>query len=175
MLTKTMTAALLASALVLAGCAGKRKTTDLPPPPPAASEAPTGTAAEPAPVTSGTVPGSQEDLIARAGSDRVFFGFDSHEVDGEARETLTRQAAWLRDNPSVRVTIEGHADERGTREYNLALGDRRATSVKNALAALGVPASRMSTISYGKERPAVAGSDEEAYAQNRRAVTMVIR
>jgi len=117
-------------------------------------------------------PGSQQDLEASAG-DRVFFAFDRSDITPEARETLTRQADWLRRYPNVTVTIEGHCDERGTREYNLALGERRAQAAKNVLVASGIPASRISTISYGKERPAVVGSTEEAYAQNRRAVTTV--
>jgi peptidoglycan-associated lipoprotein len=118
------------------------------------------------------VPGSQQDLEASAG-DRVFFAFDRSDISPEGRETLTRQADWLRRYPNVTVTIEGHCDERGTREYNLALGERRAQAAKNVLVALGIPASRISTISYGKERPAVVGSTEEAYAQNRRAVTTI--
>ena len=118
------------------------------------------------------LPGSQQDLEASAG-DRIFFSFDRSDVSPEAREILTRQADWLRRYPNVTVTIEGHCDERGTREYNLALGERRAQAAKNVLVALGIPASRISTISYGKERPAVVGSTEEAYAQNRRAVTVV--
>ena len=117
-------------------------------------------------------PGSQQDLDASAG-DRVFFAFDRSDISPEARQTLSRQADWLRRYPNVTVTIEGHCDERGTREYNLALGERRAQAVKNVLVALGIPAGRISTISYGKERPAVVGSTEEAYAQNRRAVTVV--
>ena len=117
-------------------------------------------------------PGSQQDLEGSAG-DRVFFAFDRSDISPEAQETLTRQADWLRRYPNVTVTIEGHCDERGTREYNLALGERRAQAAKNVLVALGIPASRISTISYGKERPAVVGSTEEAYAQNRRAVTTV--
>jgi peptidoglycan-associated lipoprotein len=118
------------------------------------------------------VPGSQQDLEASAG-DRVFFAFDRSDITPEAQQILERQADWLRRYPNVTVTIEGHCDERGTREYNLALGERRAQAVKNVLVAMGIPASRISTISYGKERPAVVGSTEEAYAQNRRAVTTV--
>jgi peptidoglycan-associated lipoprotein len=117
-------------------------------------------------------PGSQQDLEASAG-DRVFFAFDRSDITPEAQEILARQADWLRRYPNVAVTVEGHCDERGTREYNLALGERRAQAVKNVLVASGIPASRISTISYGKERPAVVGSSEEAYAQNRRAVTTV--
>jgi peptidoglycan-associated lipoprotein len=118
------------------------------------------------------LPGSQQDLEASAG-DRVFFAFDRSDITPESQQILERQADWLRRYPNVTVTIEGHCDERGTREYNLALGERRAQAVKNVLVASGVPASRISTISYGKERPAVVGSSEEAYAQNRRAVTTV--
>ena len=106
-------------------------------------------------------------------ADRVFFAFDSYALDESSRRTLDSQAAWLQRNPAVRVVIEGHCDERGTREYNLALGDRRANAVRDYLESRGVAASRMQTISWGKERPAVEGSYEEAWAQNRRAVTVV--
>lgn len=105
--------------------------------------------------------------------DRVFFGYDSSEVSGDAQKTLERQALFLKQNPSLTVTIEGHCDERGTREYNLALGERRATAVRNYLLALGVDASRVQTVSYGKERPAVLGSDTASWAQNRRGVMTV--
>jgi peptidoglycan-associated lipoprotein len=117
-------------------------------------------------------PGSQQDLAATAG-DRIFFAFDRADISAEAQQILKRQAEWLRRYANVSVTIEGHCDERGTREYNLALGERRAQAAKNVLVALGIPAARIATISYGKERPAVPGSSEEAYAQNRRAVTTV--
>ena len=117
-------------------------------------------------------PGSQQDLAQTAG-DRVFFEYDHSDISSEAQEILRRQAAWLKRYPNVGVTIEGHTDERGTREYNLALGERRAQAVKNVLVALGIPASRMQTISYGKERPEVPHSDESSYAQNRRGVTVV--
>ena len=117
-------------------------------------------------------PGSQQDLAATAG-DRIFFAYDSAEIAPEGQLILQRQAEWLRRYPNVTVTIEGHTDERGTREYNLALGERRAQAARNVLVALGIPASRLSTISYGKERPEIPGSGEEGYAQNRRAVTVV--
>ena len=110
---------------------------------------------------------------AATAGDRIFFAFDSSEITPEARLVLQRQAEWLKRYANVTVTIEGHTDERGTREYNLALGERRALAARNVLVALGIPDSRISTISYGKERPAVPGSTEEAYAQNRRAVTVV--
>jgi len=123
-------------------------------------------------VNAGPTPGSQEDLVVNVG-DRVFFGFDQFDLSPEARATLDRQAGWLNQYRGVTVTIEGHADERGTREYNLALGERRANAVKNYLVARGVDANRVSTVSYGKERPAVLGSSEAAWAQNRRGVTVV--
>lgn len=118
------------------------------------------------------VPGTQDDLVASVG-DRVFFAVDSSELDSTSRKTLERQAAWLRTYPSTKVTIEGHADERGTREYNLALGERRASAVKNYLTALGIEDARVGTISYGKERPAVLGSDESSWSRNRRGVMVV--
>ena len=105
--------------------------------------------------------------------DRVFFVLNSSVLTGEAQATLDRQAAWLKANSSTSVVVEGHADERGTREYNLALGERRATAAKNYLVSTGVAASRLSTVSYGKERPAVTGSDDSAWSQNRRAVTVI--
>jgi peptidoglycan-associated lipoprotein len=120
----------------------------------------------------GQVPGSEGDLTVNVG-DRVFFEFNSSDMTEEARATLDRQAAWLKKYSSVSVTVEGHCDERGTREYNLALGDRRATAAKNYLVADGISPDRVKTISYGKERPAVLGHNEAAWAQNRRAVTVV--
>ena len=121
---------------------------------------------------SGIVLGSQEDLIVNVG-DRVFFGYDSSDLDSDALELLQDQVAWLKQNSDVSVTIEGHCDERGTREYNLALGEKRAQAVKNYLIGLGINPDRVSTISYGKERPAVVGSNDGAWAQNRRSVTLV--
>jgi peptidoglycan-associated lipoprotein len=158
--------ALVAVVLMLAACSSTPETPPGGPGGPQSLGGPGGTGSR-----SG-LPGSQQDLEASAG-DRVFFAFDRSDVSPEAREILARQADWLRRYPNVSVTIEGHCDERGTREYNLALGERRAQAVKNVLVALAIPASRISTISYGKERPAVVGSSEEAYAQNRRAVTTV--
>ena len=117
-------------------------------------------------------PGTQEDLELSVG-DRVYFDFDSAVLSPLATETLDRQGAWLSQFPDLVVTVEGHADERGTREYNLAIGDRRATAVKNYLTALGVQSDRVLTISYGEERPADAGNDDSAWANNRRAVTVV--
>jgi peptidoglycan-associated lipoprotein len=117
-------------------------------------------------------PGSQQDLAASAG-DRVFFDYDQSDISPEGQQILRKQAEWLRRYPNVSVTIEGHCDERGTREYNLALGERRAQAVKNVLVALGTPAGRIQTISYGKERPEIPHSDDTSYAQNRRGVTTV--
>lgn len=119
------------------------------------------------------VPGSQQDLEVNVG-DHVLFAFDSSVLSTEARETLTRQAAWMQANPTVSVIVEGHCDDRGTREYNLALGERRANAAKHFLEKAGVEASRIVKIhSYGKERPIVTGEGEEFWRQNRRAVTVV--
>ena len=116
--------------------------------------------------------GTQEDLIVNVG-DRVFFEFDSSELTVDAQAALDAQAAWLMQYPDTNITVEGHADERGTREYNLALGDKRAFSVYSYLAQAGIDTNRMEYVSWGKERPEVIGSDETAYSQNRRGVTIV--
>ena len=165
--------AALAAALAIAGC-GKKAPEQLPPPPGGTETGsqlgdPTGG------IGSEVVPGSRADFMQSVGQygDRILFETDSFSVDAEDRTTLDAQAAWLQRNPNVRVTIEGHADERGTREYNLALGDRRANAAKNYLQSRGIAASRMNVISWGKERPEALGSDESAWAQNRRSVTVV--
>lgn len=168
-------------ALGVSACATKKK--DLPPPPPTATTPVVpqtgmdpnagGNNVPSSTVGTANMPGSAADFAAQSGSDHVLFQYDSYELDDEARTILGKQAEWLARYSQTRITVEGHADERGTREYNLALGDRRATAAKNFLAAQGVDTSRMTTISYGKERPAVDGSDESAWAQNRRAVTVV--
>ena len=116
--------------------------------------------------------GTQADLAATVG-DRVFFDFDRSNLKPEARMTIQRWSDWLKKYPNTTATIEGHCDERGTREYNIALGERRASATKNFLTALGIDPKRVSTISYGKERPAVVGSTEAAWAQNRRAVLVI--
>ena len=165
---------LAATALVaVAGCAKKRPP-QLPPPPqgsynPGLPQPPVET--DP---SGGVVPGSDADFRRSVTSNTVNFSVDQFDIDATARRILDSQADWLGRNPRVRITIEGHCDERGTREYNLALGDRRANAAKNYLAARGVDPARMTTISYGKERPAALGSDEESWAQNRRAVTIVL-
>jgi peptidoglycan-associated lipoprotein len=150
---------LAAAVLLLAACSST------PPPPAAGGVGPVGAGGSYA-------PGSQQDLAATAG-DRVFFAYDQSDISGEGQQILQRQAQWLQHYPRVSITIEGHCDERGTREYNLALGERRASAVKNVLVALGIPATRIQTISYGKERPIVVGSDENGYAQNRVGITTV--
>ena len=160
------------AAVALAGCA-KRNT------PEAIPSAPSGVAEESAPeainpVSNAPIPGSHADFVATVSSDRIFFGTDESEIDSEDQATLRSQAQWLARYPAKQVTIEGHADERGSREYNIALGERRANAAKNYLASLGVNVSRITTISYGKERPVAAGSDDAAWAQNRRAVTVTI-
>ena len=117
-------------------------------------------------------PGTQADLVVNVG-DRIFFDTDSYSLSPEARQTLDAQATWLRQYPNVTIIVEGHADERGTREYNLALGERRANAVRNYLSAFGLAPLRVNTVSYGKERPAAPGANEAAWLQNRRAVTKV--
>lgn len=106
-------------------------------------------------------------------TDRVFFALDSSVVDSEGQAVLDGQAAWLKANSGTNITLEGHADERGTREYNIALGERRAAAAKSYLVSQGVEAARISTVSYGKERPAVVGNDDGSWSQNRRAVTVI--
>ncbi|MGH6916542.1 MAG: peptidoglycan-associated lipoprotein Pal [Geminicoccaceae bacterium] len=163
---------MLAVALLLAGCSSTEDDT--------AGAAGSGMAAGDASrsgiASSGLpgepVPGTQEDLEVSVG-DRVFFAYDSAVLSPIATQTLDRQAAWLKQYPDIVLTVEGHTDERGTREYNLALGDRRANAVKNYLVALDIEPVRILTISYGEERPAEAGNDETAWANNRRAVSVV--
>ncbi|WP_341705636.1 peptidoglycan-associated lipoprotein Pal [Ferrovibrio sp.] len=122
--------------------------------------------------TAGIQSGSVQDFQVNVG-DRVFFDFDKFDVKPAGKATLDKQAAWLKKYPNWKVVIEGHCDERGTREYNLALGERRANAVKTYLANQGIPANRVTTISYGKERPVALGSNEAAWAQNRRGVTVL--
>ncbi len=158
-----------AASLALSGCAKKAPET-LPP-------EPVGTADNTGyddGMSGAVIPGSQADFLARVSSDTVYFDTDRYDIDGEDRAVLMSQAEWLRQYPNVRITLEGHCDERGTRDYNIALGERRANAAKNYLASLGVDPSRISTVSYGKERPVALGSNESAWAQNRRAVTVTI-
>lgn len=151
----------IAAVVVLAGCATKPKPAPAPPaPPPAAPAAPS------------IVPGSAQDLKVNVG-DTVHFAYDRSDLSDQAKATLQRQAAWLQKYPSVRVQLQGNCDERGTREYNLALGARRANSAKDYLVSLGISPARVDTISYGKERPICSESTESCWAENRRDVTVV--
>ena len=166
------TVAIIATAFILVACGDDEPTTQADNS--GNSGATTTQPASPAVTTqnSGPAPGTQEHFVLNVG-DRVFFGTDRYDLDAEARGVLRNQAAYLAENPNVSVVIEGHADERGTREYNLGLGDRRANSVRDYLLSLGVNAGRVSTISYGKERPVAVGHNEAAWAQNRRSVTVL--
>lgn len=159
---KLHTLGLLAAMALLAACTNTADSTG----------ASTGTGGTGSGTAGNVVPGSQEDLAANVG-DRVFFALDSTSLSGEARSTLDRQAAWLGRYPAVAVQMAGNADERGTTEYNLALGQRRSNAARDYLVARGVSSARISTISYGKERPTALGSDEQAYAQNRNSTTSV--
>lgn len=124
-------------------------------------------------VTSSIAPGSLEDFRVNVG-ERVYFDLDQYRLDTEDQEILKRQAAWLASYPNIRILVAGNADERGTREYNLALGERRANAVKEYLVSLGVSASRVDTVSYGKERPLAAGSDDQSWALNRNGWTQIV-
>ncbi|WP_108810974.1 peptidoglycan-associated lipoprotein Pal [Sphingorhabdus sp. Alg231-15] len=167
---KYATPLLITSSLILAGCA-KKAPEELPPAPAGTSEPTT----PPPPAGPGYAPGSQGDFLANTMSDRILFDTDRYNVDSQDQVVLQSQAQWLAQHPNARITIEGHADERGTRDYNLALGERRANAAKNYLASLGVSPTRMTTVSYGKERPEALGSNEAAWAQNRRAVSVVVQ
>jgi peptidoglycan-associated lipoprotein len=158
----------LSAALVLGACTHKQEAVNTAPPP----APPPATRPAPAPVTSSIIPGSAEDFRVNVG-DTVHFALDQYNVEDNDKQILGRQAAWLSKYPSVRVTVEGHADERGTREYNLALGARRANAVKEFLVSQGVSTARVETVSYGKERPICTQSDESCWAQNRRGVTTI--
>lgn len=148
----------VAMALALAGCASKKNL------PNSASELGLGAGA--------ATPGSAQDFTVNVG-DRIFFDTDSSAVRADAQQTLDRQAQWLLKYPQYPITVEGHADERGTREYNLALGARRAATTRDYLVSRGVPANRIKTISYGKERPVAVCDDISCWSQNRRAVTVL--
>lgn len=168
--TTTKLIMLAALAATAAGCTGNRPKVL----PPTAGENPVDPNAN---VNNGgaIVPGTPEDFRRSVMSDTIHFALDMYDIDPTSRSILDTQATWLLKWPDRRITIEGHADERGTREYNLALGDRRANAAKNYLAAKGINPARITTISYGKERPIALGSDEASWAQNRRAVTIVLQ
>ena len=161
-------ALLLAGSLALSACASKAPK-QLPPEPGTSTSTDTGAS------TLGPAPGSQADFIAfTQGADTIYFDTDKYDIDSEDAAALQKQAQWLARYPAKRATIEGHTDERGTREYNLALGERRSNAAKNYLVGLGVEPARLTTISYGKERPVALGSDEGSWARNRRAVTVTV-
>lgn len=155
-------AAVTAAFLLVAGCSTKKEAETGPPPPATTSG---GT-------SSSIIPGSAEDFRQNVG-DTVHFDFDKYDIRPDDQAILQRQATWLSRYPSVRVTIEGNCDDRGTREYNLALGARRANAVKEYLVSQGVAAARVDTISYGKERPVCTEDNEDCWAQNRRGVTTI--
>lgn len=138
----------------------------------AASSSTSTASTAPATMENAIMPGSQRDLVVNVG-DRVYFATDRFDLDSNSRSTLERQAAWLKANGGVRITVGGHADERGTRDYNIGLSGRRANSAKDYLVSLGVSAARISVAPYGEERPVAMGSNETAWAQNRRAETVV--
>lgn len=172
--TVKLAAILLTSTALIGGCS-KKKVEILPP---VAEGTDYGTTQpDPNAGNGQIVPGSQEDFLATVGQagDRILFDTDRFNIDAEDQATLQAQAQWLARYPARAITVEGHADERGTRDYNLALGERRANSAKNYLASIGVDANRIQTVSYGKERPSSMGSDESAWAQNRRAVTVTVQ
>jgi len=153
-----------AAVMLLAACESTPSNT--------ASTTNTGTTATTGGGGGGITSGSVQDFTVNVG-DRVFFDTNKYDLRPDARATLDKQAAWLKQYPKYAITVEGHCDERGTREYNMALGERRATAAKNYLVNLGVPAARIKTISYGKERPVALGHNEDAWKQNRRAVTVL--
>jgi peptidoglycan-associated lipoprotein len=163
------------AAASLAACASKPKpaypTTPAPSAPAPAPEA--APAPAPGPVSEQALPGSEQDFVINVG-DRVYFDFDKYEVRTDAQPILAAQAAWLKRYPAVAVRIEGNCDERGTREYNLALGARRANAVRDFLVAQGIQGGRITTISYGKEKPIDPGSGEEADQHNRNGHTAIV-
>ncbi len=172
---KTLILGLAAVALAASGCARRAPPPDTAGPVDQVPVGPGGEVVAPGDVELTELPAAQADLIAKAGSDTVYFGTDEYSLDSAAQATLAAQARWMLENPNVRASIEGHADERGTREYNMALGERRANAARDFLAAQGVPPHRLLVTSWGKERPVAIGSNEEAWAQNRRAVTVLVR
>jgi len=166
--SRSLKFACVSAALILGACTHKQEAVNTTPPP----QAPAQTAPAPAPVVSRILPGSAEDFRVNVG-DTVHFGYNEYNIEDNDRTLLGRQAQWLAKYPSVRVSVEGHCDERGTREYNLALGARRANAVKEYLVSQGVSAARVETVSYGKERPICTESNEACWTQNRRGVTVV--
>ena len=172
-MNRTVLIGMTALALAIGGCAKRTPPPADVTPPPVAETNPNST--DPHSLDVVELPALQADLVAKAGSDTVYFGTDEYSLDQATQVTLAAQARWMMANPNVRASIEGHADERGTREYNMALGERRANAARDFLAAKGVPPHRLLVTSWGKERPVAIGSNEEAWAQNRRAVTVLVR
>lgn len=167
-MNKATASLVIVSLSLVASACGKKNVEELPP-------APGTEQSTQANVGSAIAPGSQADFLQRmAGKDVIFFDTDQFDIDSVDAAALQSQAQWLSQYPNKLVRIEGHTDERGTREYNLALGERRANAAKNYLISLGLSPSRLTVVSYGKERPAALGSDESAWARNRRAVTVTI-
>ena len=170
---KSLTLGVAILALTISACGRKEApATDIPP---ATDQTGDTSGAAPGDVELTELPAMQADLVAKAGSDTVYFGTDEFQLDAQSQATLGAQAKWMLANPNVRASIEGHADERGTREYNMALGERRANAARDYLISQGVPTARLLVTSWGKERPVAPGSDETAWAQNRRSVTVVVR
>jgi peptidoglycan-associated lipoprotein len=167
---KIIIVAVLSSAILLTGCARKQAVNTTP-----SSVTEAASAAEESDVGLVELPRLQAEMVAAAGTDTIFFGTDSFDLDSEDRAALARHASWLRANPNVRVSVEGHADERGTREYNQALGERRAQSARDYLATLGIAPARLLVVSWGKERPLDPGTGEQAWARNRRAVSILVQ
>jgi peptidoglycan-associated lipoprotein len=168
-------ALIMGAAASIAACASTPKPTPLgpPPPPPSSDHGPPPPPPPPmseAPV--GPAPGSVQDFVINAG-DRIYFDFNAYSIRQDAQAILAQQASWLNRYPAVRVRVEGNCDERGTREYNLALGARRSNSVREFLIAHGVDGARVATVSYGKERPIDSGSGEDAWAHNRNVHTAI--
>ena len=163
------------AAASLAACASRPKPAGpAAPPAPSQPTAPpeTPTPTPPSPVDQGPLPGTVQDFVINIG-ERIYFDTDQYDIRSDAQPTLSAQAQWLSRYPQVRVRIEGNADERGTREYNLALGARRANAVREFLVGQGVSGSRIETLSYGKERPIDPGTNEDAWAKNRNARTAI--
>ena len=170
---RVVLSATLVSALAVAACT--KKPPEVIPPQPTGVATPTPTPAPTPTAPTGPVKGSYQDFLASVnGQDIIYFDTDKYNIDDADMAALRAQAQWLLRYPNVRATIEGHCDERGTRDYNLALGERRANAAKNYLVGLGVSEDRLTTISYGKERPVALGSNEAAWAKNRRAATITI-
>ncbi len=167
--SRIVIASLLAGTAALGACSREAPETLPPEPVPTTTATPTPTAPP------GPVLGTQQHFeSAVSGRNIIYFDTDEYDIDSQDAAALQTQAQYLQQYPNITVTVEGHADERGTREYNLALGERRANAARNYLVSLGIPANRVRTVSYGKERPVALGSNESAWAQNRRAVSVVV-